>query len=466
MSEFQIDITEISEVERDVRVIVPQAFIDQRYESLLDELADGAQVKGFRKGKVPRKVVAKMYNKRILQDIEQEVVQEGYRQAIEDNKMPAVALPSFKREDLKKGTDYSFSFMVEVRPEIKEVIFEGVEVERERVEVSDERLDQELERRRQDKASMKSIEGRDVTEDGDWVSMDYEAFKDGEAMPGSKKEKDVLQLGGNQLIPGFEQNVIGKKIGEEFEFTLPFPEDFRVPELAGTELSFQATVHEIMERIVPELDDEFAKDMGDYDDLNQYRIAVREELEKNEEERVTRAFHNELWKKLSETNKMALPPSLVKEEAENLFNSNLQQMVQQGLDPKVLGLDESIMRERAKEEAEFNLISAILQEKLAADMGVTVSDEEVDEHLAEMAARFGLPVEQLKAYYSANENLEGIRFGLRQTRLAEMLTDKVNVVEVDPKPMNVPGAITPANAEEKASAETEAEETNETKSEE
>ena len=166
-------------------------------------------------------------------------------------------------------------------------------------------------------------------------------------------------------------------------------------------------------------------------------------------------------KKLCETNKITLPPSLLREESENLFNSNLQQMVQQGLDPKVLGLDESIMRERAKQEAEFNLTSAILQEKLAADMGVSVSDEDVDEHLAEMAARFGLPVEQLKAYYSANENLEGIRFGLRQTRLAEMLTDKVNVVEVDPKPMNVPGAITPANAEEKASDNAETEETNE-----
>ncbi len=442
MTDYKIEVTEVSEVERDIKVVIPQAAVEERLEAVLKNVAQTASIKGFRKGKVPMSVVRKMYFKQALKDVEADLVQEGFSQATNRYDLAPLALPKVNRPDYKGEGDYVFSFTMELKPVVKDVVLDGFEVERERVVVSDEAMEQALEGRRQSAAVMKTVEGRDTIEKDDWVRMDYEGFIQGEPLPDAKAEKQEIQLGEDRFIPGFEEHIIGQKIGEPLEFSVAFPEDFRVEHLKGAEITFKCFVHEILERELPELDDELAKDLGEYANLDELKADLKKDLENAQVERVKRQFQRDMWKKIVAANPMPLPPSVLAKQTEEMMKEQANQMAQYGLDPASMGMDEAAMRERAQEEAEHSLKSVWLQERLAKDFDITVSDEDREAYMTDMAEKMQLPLDQLMKYYADPEKMDTLTYVLRQDRLNEMLAEKVAIKEVDPKP------IQPANAPE------------------
>lgn len=434
MSEYKFEVSELSQVERDVKVSVPELEIKERLDAMFTEFAATAQLKGFRKGKVPRKVLEKMYKGRALKDVQADVIQEGYRQLIDKHDIRPLSMPKINKPEYKGEGDFNYSFTIEVRPEIEKVNYDNLTVEREKVEVKDEAVDTELEARREKASVMKPVEGRDVTEASDWVKMDYEGFKGEEPFAGGKAEDQEVNLSGTQFIPGFEENLVGKKVGEPFEFSISFPDDFRVETLKGQEVVFKCTIHQILERVVPELDDEFAKDMGDYEDLSQYRIAVREELENTRKDVVERDFRNNLWKQVVEANEVPLPPTILEDQVKATAEQQAMQWMQYGLDPTTMGVTPEQMQENARKSAAFNLKGMFIEEVLAKELDVTVSEEEIDEHITEMAEKMGYPVDQVKDYYTQEEDrMDTIRFNVRHDKIVDLLVDKVNVVEVEPK---------------------------------
>lgn len=463
MSEFTIEIAEISPVERDVKVTVPESFVSEKLSAIFDKLGKDVSIKGFRKGKVPRKVIERMFKKRAMEDLEQDILQEGYQQVIEKHDLHPMALPTVRRHEGYKGEgDYIFSFIIEVQPEIGDIDLDSFSVDRVRLVVKDERIEEELESRRQKAASMKTVEGRDATQAEDWIKTDFESFLDGKPVEGGKVEDQEINLATKQFLPGFEESFVGQKLAEPFEFTLTYPEDFHVEDLKGKAIVFKAVIKEILEQDIPELDDEFAKDLGDYEDLNQLRIAIREELEEQQAKVNERQFHQELWRKVVESNAVQLPPSLLEEQVKATSEQQKQQWAQYGIDPKQMGKSDEDMDEIARKEAEFNLTGMFLEKKLSEKFGVEVSDEEIDARYEDMAAKMNFPVEQLKAYYQSENRADSMKYSIRHDKLITVLADKVNVVEVDPpKAADSPEALEakkdegPAADEGKADTDTE-----------
>lgn len=450
MSDYNFEITEVSPVERDVKVTVPESEINERLDSVFAELTQTAQVKGFRQGKVPKKVIQKMYRSRVLKDVQADLIQDGYRQLIEKESVHPLSMPQIDKQDYTGSGDYSYTFKIEVKPPIEKVSYEDLTIEREKAEVKDEAVDTELESRREKASVMKPVEGRDVSEASDWVKVNYEGFKGDEPFSGGKAEGEEINLGGSQFIPGFEQNLVGKKVNEPFEFSITFPDDFRVETLKGQEIIFKCELLQILERVTPELDDEFAKDMGDYDDLNQYRIAVREELEAQRKDAVAREFRNNVWKKVVEANPLPMPPTLLKDQIRATAEQQAMQWAQYGLDPATMGMKPEDLEEGAKKQAEFNLTGIFLEETLALELEVKVSDEEVEQHLVEMAEQMQYPLDQVKDYYAQEDRMDSIRFNVRHDKIVDILAEKVNVEEVEPKPATPPGAGVPLENTEEA----------------
>jgi trigger factor len=433
VSDYTIEVAQISPVEQDVTVTVPEAVLKAKIEQMFEELAGNVQLKGFRKGKAPRNVLEKMYRKRVIADAEQEIIEGGYRAAIVEKELQPLALPRVNRSAYEGSGDYTFSFVIETRPPVESVKLDDIVVEKERVEIKDEAVANELEKRRDQAATMRVIDDRDTVQDKDWITLSYEGFLDGKSLEGAKVEKDLLHLGQHTFVPGFEEAIIGQKVGADFEFTVTFPKNFHAKELQEKPVTFKATVHDIQARDLPELDDEFAKDLGDYDSLDQLRISVREELEKAEQQRVDRDFRRDLWKAVVDANPLPLPPSVVAEQTKQEREDNLRQLASYGLDPKQMGMDDNILNARAVEQAERNLRGLFLEEKLAEDLGLVVGDDEIDAQMQKMADQMNMPLEQVKAYYNDETRVESMKFAMRHDRILDAIMDKVTVKEVDPK---------------------------------
>lgn len=437
MSDFKFEIAEISPVELDIKVTVPEEVIRKKIDETIDELAASSTMKGFRKGKVPKKLVARMYRKKILDEMKQDMVREGYQTAVMENDLKPVAIPNIRRPEAYKGEgDMVFSFIVEIAPKIESVNLDGVNVEWRKVAVTDEQVENEVKLKRELAATMKPVEGREIVEKNDYVRMDFEAFLNGEALDKSKRENELINLEGGQYIPGFEDRIIGNRIAEDFEFTIPFPEDYHNEELKGKDVLFKCKVNEILIKELPELDDEFAKDMGDYESLDDFRKGLRNELEEFAKKHSARIFADNLWEKIADANKIPLPPTFLNERTEDMLQTLMERAAPGVSDPaelEKLDLPKEELLEKAKDAAELEMRVIYIQEKLAEDFGVEVTEEEMEEHLEVLAKGMNITVEKLKAYYSDENRKEAMRFSLKGKKLAEILKEKVNVIEIDPK---------------------------------
>ncbi len=438
VSDYKYEMTEISPVEKDVKVVVPEAAIREKLDEYYESLARTADIKGFRKGKVPRKVIEKMYRKKVHQEITADLLREGYEGAVEKFGFVPLALPTVRQETYSGDGDYTFSFVVETRPEIGAVAYEGLEVEKERLEVDEKQVDYALEYRRQQMATMQTVEDRTVTEKGDWVRLDYEGFRNGEPLPDAKGENELFQLDGDSVLPGFADGLIGKTVGEPVDVSLTVPEDFRVEAMRGTEILFKCKINEIAERVVPELDDDLAKDLGDFQNLEELRQEARKDLEEAENGRIRRNFRNDLWKKIVERNPFDLPPSLLEEHTKAAMQDQIEKMQRQGLDPSAMNMPEGEMLSKAREAAEMEIRTLFLQDKLAKDLEIEVTDADLDAHLEDLAKKINMPVENLRGYYSDEKHLDGLRHALTADKLADTLEEKVTLVEIEPHRPELP----------------------------
>lgn len=438
MSEFKIDVNALSPVEKELRIVAPEALIREKIQSLFDELAEGVQLKGFRKGKAPRKVVERMYMKRVMRDAEADIIQDGYVAAVEEAKIHPLSAPRITREDYPGSGDYAFTIVVETRPEIESVNLDGIVVEKERLLVKDEAVDAELERRRDQAAVMRTVEDRQVVEDNDWVTLSYSGFDGDTALTGAKTEKQLTPLADRDFIPGFKEGILGQTVGQPFEFTVTFPTDFHVEELRGKPIRFEAEIHDIQRRELPELDDAFARDMGDYETLDQLRVAVREQMEETEKARVEREFRGKLWDAVIAANPIPLPTSVVLEQTRYEQEDFARQLASYGIDPKKMNVHDPKMEAGFVAKAESTLRGLFISEKLAQDWEIKVGDAEFDAYLNTMAEQMGYPIEQVQSYFSSESRKESALYSLRQDRILDALTDKVTVREVDPKPKEAP----------------------------
>ncbi|RKJ65891.1 trigger factor [Roseburia sp. 1XD42-69] len=357
---------------------------------------------GFRKGKVPRQMIEKMYGAAIFyEDAANRLIQENYGPAVDESGVDVVSRPTIDITQIEKGQPFIFTAEVAVKPEVKLGKYMGVTVAKIDTSVSDEEVDAAVEEERNHNARTVTVQDRAI-QDGDTAVIDFEGFVDGVAFEGGKAENHSLVIGSHSFIDTFEEQLIGKNTGDETEVNVTFPEEYQAEELAGKPALFKVKIHEIKVKELPELDDEFAQDVSEFDTLAEYREDVRKKLGETKEEEARRTKEDEAIKKIVDKSSMEIPEAMIETQVEVMVEEFAQRISQQGLSfeqyMQFSGMTMDKMKEQVKPEALSRIQSSLVLEEIAKAEDIQVSDEDVAAEIEKMAKAYGMEAEKVSEF--------------------------------------------------------------------
>ena len=364
-------------------------------------------IPGFRKGKAPQAMIEKMYGEGVFyEDAADEAINASYAEAMKESGLDIVSRPEVTIEKIGKDEPFVYSALVAVKPEVTLGQYKGVEVEKADASVSAEDVEAELKKVQEQNARLLTVEDRGV-EDGDQTVIDFEGFVDGKGFEGGKAEDYPLTIGSHSFIDTFEEQLIGKKIGEECEVNVTFPTEYHAADLAGKPATFKVTVKEIKVKELPELNDEFASEVSEFDTLDEYKKDVEKKLAEKKEIEANSKNADAVVAKVVENATMEIPDKMIDAQAENMVQDMARRMQSQGLSLdmylKYTGMTVEQMKEQARPDAEKRIRTRLVLEAVAKAENIQISDEKVDEEVAKMAEAYKMEVEKLKSYMSESD---------------------------------------------------------------
>ena len=363
-------------------------------------------IPGFRKGKAPFNIVERMYGDEIFyEDAFNELVPPIYDKEIEENKLEVVSRPDIHIENMKKGEDLVFTAIVQTKPEVVLGQYKGVELKKVEYKVTDEDVEHELGHMQEHNSRLVSIDDREL-QNGDIATIDFEGFVDGVAFEGGKAENHELEIGSGAFIPGFEDQLVGMKIDDEKEIKVTFPKEYFSKDLAGKEAMFKVKLHEIKKKELPELDDEFAKDVSEFDTLDELKASIKERLQKSNEQRAKYEIEENAIKEVCKNVKVDIPSGMIEMEVTHMMKDFEQRLSYQGLNMqqylKMIGKTEEEMKKEYEPQAIEGIKSRLTLEAIIKAEKIQATEEEIKEKMEEMAKSYGKKVEEI----SDNENLK------------------------------------------------------------
>lgn len=393
-------------------------------------------IPGFRKGKVPRMMVEKMYGPEIFfEDAANMLITQEYPKAVEESGADVVSRPEIDVTQIEKGKPFIFTAEVAVRPEVTLGEYKGVTVTKVSNTVTEEELNEEIDRERKSNARTITVEDRAIAE-GDTAVIDFEGFTDGVAFEGGKGENHSLVIGSHSFIPGFEEQLIGKNAGDEFDVNVTFPEEYHAQELAGKPAIFKVKVNEVKAEELPELDDEFAQDVSEFDTLAEYKESVEKKLVERKEAEGKRAQENEAIDIIVEASQMEIPDVMIENQIQSMMEDFANRISQSGLSVEQYmqfsGTTAEQMMEQMRPEALKRIQSTLVLEEIAKKENIEVSEEDVDAELEKMAGMYGMQADQLKEYMGESEK-ESMKMDIGIQKAIELIMEHAQIKEADPE---------------------------------
>ncbi len=381
-------------------------------------------IQGFRKGKAPRVMIEKMYGPAIFyEDAANEIIPEAYSKAAEESGLEIVSRPEIDVTQIEKGKAFIFTATVAVKPEVTLGEYKGLEYTADPVEVTEEDVAAELKKVQEQNSRTVTVEDRAV-ENGDIAVIDYEGFVDGTPFEGGKAENHELVIGSHSFIDTFEDQLVGKNIGDDVEVNVTFPEEYHAKELAGKPALFKVSVKGIKVKELPALDDEFASDVSDFDTMEEYKEDVKKKLLEKKENEAKTAKENALVEKAIEGAQMDIPDAMIETQARQMVDDFAQRMRMQGLTiqqyMQYTGMDIAKMVDQMKPQAEKRIKTRLVLEKIAETENVEVTEEDINNELEKMASMYKMEVDKLKEYMGDAEK-ESIKKDLAVQKAVDLL---------------------------------------------
>jgi len=424
---MNVNVEEISSIKKKVSIEIPGDEVTKEVDSFYKDLGKKAKIKGFRPGKVPRNILERYFKDYVKAEVVQKLIGESYPKALTEANLEPVAPPVIDPGEFSEGKSFQYSAVIDVKPDIKLEGYTGLKIEGKKEELKDEEVEQRLKSLQNLHANLKTVsEGRPI-QTGDYVIVDYEASVGGKPLEGAKALDFTVEVGSGQFIPTFEEKLIGLNPGEEKEIEVSFPEDYGYQKWAGKTILFHVKIKEIKEKILPVLDDEFAKDLGDYSSLEELKTKLRGEIEKEKELALERQLKDQVVDQLLEANPFEVPESLVEEQAKALASDMKLRLAAQGVDLKNLGVTEEKLQGDYQAMAQKQVKTFLILEKIASQEGIAVTDEEADERLKEMAEKMHQKFDVVKRYYEKNGLLPEVKAGILRDKTLHFLLEKANV---------------------------------------
>jgi len=417
-------VEDITTVKKKINIEIEPDSVTKEMDKAVADLAKKAKIPGFRPGKAPKSVVEKHYGDEVRSEVIQRLIMESYMRALQEHQISPVDTPAIDNvSTLVKGSPLSFSATVEVRPNIELGTYNGIDVQEQNIAVTDDELNQTIDRLREMYAQLEVVEGRPL-ENNDTAIIDFEGFRDKKPIDGAKASDYILTLGSNSLIPGFEGQLVGMNRGETREINVTFPVDYNNKELGGKDASFTILLKEIKKKVLPELNDEFAKDLGDHKSVDELKEGVRKDIEIRKRNEQSSAQREQILSKLVESHSFDVPPGMVDRELQSMARQQAQRMARRGVDV-IKSFDIAKFREENKALAEKRVKGLLLLDVIADKEKVEVSDEEVSSALTTMAGRSDQTVDSIKKYYeSLDGGLENLRSSLIQEKTLGLLLSR------------------------------------------
>ena len=383
-------------------------------------------IPGFRKGKVPRAIIEKMYGAGIFyEDAANEILPSAYADAAKESGLDITSQPEIDVTQIEKGKSFIFTATVAVKPEVELGQYMGVEVVPADRTVTDEEVDEEIRREQEKKSRQVTVEDRGA-EMGDTVTMDYVGRVDGEAFDGGSAENYDLKLGSHAFIPGFEEGLVGVRAGETRDVDVTFPEEYHSADLKGKAAVFTCTIHKVSATELPELDDEFAQDVSEFDTLEEYRADVRKKLEEKKENQARQQIRDAALAKAAANAAMEIPAPMIDTYAEQMVENYARRIQSQGISfdqyLQMFGSTAETMKEQMKPQAEVQIRGELVLEKIAEAENIEVTEEDIDKEITEMARSYGLEEDKMKELVSEDEK-KNIRKDLASRKALDLIAD-------------------------------------------
>lgn len=422
---IKIDVEDLSSTKKRLQIEVPGEVVSKEIDSAYRKLSKKAKVKGFRPGKVPRTILQRYYGDYVQNEVMSSLISDTYLKAISEKDIKPVSQPTIDNGTLEEGKAFEYSATVEVKPDVDVKDYLGLQLQGRKVRVAKGDVDKRLRELQDLHAQLATEEKRRKIREGDFVVIDYEGSSDGRPFEGSGGKDLMLHIGSGGFVPEFDEKLIGAGRDDEREVEVTFPEDH--PTMAGKQAVFRVKVKEIKKKVLPKLDDEFAKDIGGYEDLKELRSRIREDLKREGEESAKRDLERQLVEKLIEHNFFDVPRSMVEGQIDYFVADTKIRLASQGVDLKDVRIDEGKLRKDFEEAALKRVKQGLILEKISALEGISAEDEEVTERLREISLRTNQNLEKVRGYYQKGDRMADLRARIVEEKTLDFLLRRSSI---------------------------------------
>jgi trigger factor len=429
---MNVKVEEVSSIKKKLIFEVAPERVDQEIKRAFKKIGKTAKIKGFRAGKIPESVLEKYYGAQMEQEVLGRLINDTYFKALEDHDIPAVGEPSIvDSSGVNKGAAFTYEAEVEIKPHVTAKDYTKLSLEKEKFVPDPKAVEGRLEEMRMSRAQLE-VTSRKKARKGDSVVIDFEGFIDDNAFAGGKGEDYLLELGSGSFIPGFEDQVIGMQREEARDVKVSFPEDYGQAELAGKPAVFKVLLKEIKEKVVPELNDEFAKGFG-AESLADLREQLQKSYETQEASRVENDLREKLVSNLIERNPIEIPEAMIAKQLDYMYENISNRMQSQGMSPAMLGITPENFRENYRKTAIDQVSGTLILEAIGRQENIVAEAAEIDAKLEEIATMANAPLDMVKKYYASPDARDGLLAQIAEEKVVSFLLENAKVKEVAPK---------------------------------
>jgi len=426
---MKVQIESTSSFERKIFFEIPSEVVSREMESTYRSLNRNVKLKGFRPGKAPRSILERYYKKQVEEEVFSKLIKDSYGKVVEEHHLAPVDAPTVLDRTFEEGKDFKYTVTVEVKPEVAVEGYLGLEVERAKVSVTEEEVEARLRGLQDLHAQLKPLETNRPIQEKDFVILDFEGSLSGRPLEGWRVRDHLVEVGSKSLVGDLDVQLIGLSQNEEKDISILLPETYPKKDLAGKEISVHLKVKEIKEKILPPLDDEFARDVGNYSTLADLKTHLRKTIEEEKQAQANQAAQEKLLHTLVEKHPFPVPKSMVERQVQNLITRTEQRLARQGMKLEDTSHDPQKLRESFLPMAEKEVRGSLILEKIAGMENLSVSEAELDKKIEQIAAQINQRVEAVKSYYQKELLLGDLRAQLLEGKTLDFLLSKAKITE-------------------------------------
>ncbi|MFH2064390.1 MAG: trigger factor [Pseudomonadota bacterium] len=432
---MQVTVEDKSSVKKILHIEVPEANVSNELDAAYKQLKKTAKVKGFRPGKIPRSVLERMFKKEVQSDVAARLIQDSLIEAIKEKDLNLVGRPQVDPPELKEEGPYIFDALVEIKPELDAIDYNGLSLTKTMYKVSDKEINAQIEMFRKNLAQLKPVAEKRSAQEGDFVIIDYEGLKDGKPFEETKKtENFTMKIGGRAISQEFDAEIVGMNPGETKDFTIRFSENITRKELANLEIAFQVKLNEIKEEVLPDADDELAKKLGNFKSIDELKEKIVQNVQQGYDKRIEQELNEQIFNALISQQEFEVPDIMVEYELDSIIGEMERAFAYQNLSLEQLGQSKEMLAEKYRDTAVKQVKRHIILGKLIEQEELKLTDEELEEGYQRMAESVNQPVEGIKSYYKENQdNLEFFKHALLEKKAIRLIIDNSKIEEKNPE---------------------------------